>query len=677
MRIRSARSAAPAAGRSAARWRVTLRYATLGFVALAFVAPVARGQETKPAPAPAPTGPTAPPTDSARRFTPPASIAELEARIKHLLDSTKTPGAGLAIVRNDSVLFAGGFGRARVEPELPATASTLFRIGSTSKAFVALTALQLQREGKLSLDDPIKKHLPELPYENPWEATDPIRIVHFLEHTSGFDDNSLRTYASNDPTPLTLEHGLALDTTTFVSRWRPGTRFSYSNPGPAIVARVIEKIEGKPFEQVVQERWFDRLGMRTATYLFPDTARLAMATLYRGDGRTPYPYWHVYIRPAGSINASALDMAQYVRFLLGRGTIGGTELLPAADLERMEHPETWIGRRAGLSVGYGLHMYSIPDTTGFVWSGHNGGVEGGLSDMRYLPEAHVGYALQINTANGAVLNEIGRQVRAYLTSGLPRPAEPPVGTVPASVAASFAGWYRPVSPRMQHLYFLERIMGLQRVAFTGDSMRITPWMGTGSTMVAVDSMRFRRPGESVATAALLRDAANQRPEALEVGGLGASFARVSTMVAGTEMGLAILWAITSLLAIVAGILGIIRALVRTVRRRNAEPSAARPLWRMASLSTLVLLLPIAMLVAVGPDIAQLGNPTMLSGLLYAGGLAFAAFAIAGLLMALRRREPTRGWVRLSLAAARVALVLNAVVAGYLAYWGYIGWQTWG
>ena len=166
----------------------------------------------------------------------PATIAELEARIRKVLDSTHTPGLGLAIVRHDSVLYTGGIGQSRVSPPRAATAATLFRIGSTSKAFVALSAMALQREGKLSLQDPVRKHLPGFYYVNPWEATDTLRIVHLLEHTSGFDDNSLKSYANSDPAPATLENGLALDSATRVSRWRPGTRFSYCNTGPAIVA---------------------------------------------------------------------------------------------------------------------------------------------------------------------------------------------------------------------------------------------------------------------------------------------------------------------------------------------------------------------------------------------------------------------------------------------------------
>ena len=627
---------------------------------------VSRIQEQRPA------------ADSARSFVPPATIAELEQRIRHLLDSTKIPAAGLAIVRNDSVIYAGGFGKARLEPPLPATAATLFRIGSTSKAFVALAAMQLQREGKLSIHDPLSKHLPDFWFKNAWETTDPVRIVHLLEHTSGFDDNSLRTYASNDPTPLSLAQGLGLDTTTRVSRWRPGTRFAYCNTGPAIVALIIERIEGKPFEQVIQERFFDRIGMRTATYMFPDTTRMQMAQLYRDDGRTPYRYWHIFIRPVGSINASPNDMAQYVRFLLGRGTIDGTTILPREDIERMERSETWIGTRAGLTLGYGLHLYRTSDTTGFVWTGHSGGVEGGLSDMSYMPDAGVGYAMQINIGNGAVLQEAGRLVRAFLTRSLPRPPEPPVSSVPRELAAEFAGWYRPVSPRQQHLYFLERVGGLTRVRFTGDTMRLNRLQAKPLMFVRVDSLRFRQPGESVASVAFLRHDANGSRE-LETGSpdMGRSWARVSGATAVVEIALTVAWLTAVMVGLLALMLVPVRWLVRGIRKRVLRPSAARPLWRVLMVSSLLLLAPLVVAAISGAGLAELGNLTMVSGSFYVAGLLFVAWVIFGFGLALRRRQVSGPWARLSLWTARSLLAVHLIAAAYFVYWGPIGWKTWG
>jgi CubicO group peptidase (beta-lactamase class C family) len=615
------------------------------------------------------------PDSTPRPTAAPATVAELMARIQRVLDTTRTPGVGLVIVRHDSVIFAGGIGKARVSPATPATDSTLFRIGSTSKAFVALTALAMEREGKLSLNDPLLKHLPEFYFRNPWERTDPVRLVHLLEHTSGFDDNSIKAYASSDPTPLRLAQGLALDSATRVSRWRPGTRFAYCNTGPAIVARIIELLEGKPFEQVVQERWFDPIGMRTATYLLPDTTRVAMATLYRADGTTPVPYWHVFVRPAGSINASALDMGAYLRFLLGRGMVDSVSLLAPEALARAERSETWIGRRAGLPLGYGLHLYTQADTLGFVWTGHNGGVEGGLSDLSYLVDAGVGYAFQINAGNGTAFGEIANLVRGFLRQELTAPRPPPIARVPSAVAREFGGWYRPVSPRTQVAYFGERLIGLTHVTFS-DSLALTrPMFGEVTAHPAVDSMRFRRHGQSVATLAFSRDSLNGRTRAFDDED-GTSFARISTGEAWISIALLVGWVVAVIVPLVAICFGMVRWLVRKARRRNTPTAPTAAQWRIAAGASAMMVLHAAALAAASSNLAAFGTVSRISVLLVGSAILFAVFAVYGLSDVLKPRDVTTRWTRWSLGLARAVLTLHAIAAAYLLMFGYIGWRPW-
>ncbi len=215
-------------------------------------------------------------------------------------------------------------------------ADTLFRIGSVSKAFAALAALQLQEEGKFKLTDTVRHWAPDVAFVNPWEATAPLRLVHLMEHTSGFDDIHLREYAQNDPTPITLRDALAYGASSRVCRWPPGTRMAYCNSGPAVLAAVIEKVTGERFEDYVQEHFFNPLHMTTASYFYTPAVQQRLTKLYHSDGVTPCPYWNISYRPAGSINASARDIANYVRFYLQRGSVDGTQLVQATSIERME-----------------------------------------------------------------------------------------------------------------------------------------------------------------------------------------------------------------------------------------------------------------------------------------------------------------------------------------------------
>ena len=129
----------------------------------------------------------------------PRSIPELQKAIESILQETKTPGAAIAIITSNQVEWLAGIGKADVAANLPVTPDTLFRLGSVSKGFVALAALQLQEAGKLKLTDTVRQWVPDVVFVNPWEVTDPVRLVHLMEHTSGFDGMHLREFALNDP----------------------------------------------------------------------------------------------------------------------------------------------------------------------------------------------------------------------------------------------------------------------------------------------------------------------------------------------------------------------------------------------------------------------------------------------------------------------------------------------
>ena len=463
-----------------------------------------------------------------------------------------------------------------------------------------------------------------------------------------------------------------------MSRWRPGTHFSYYNTGPAIVALIIEKIEHKPFEQIVQERWFTPIGMNSATYFLPDTTKVQTATLYRADNKTPFPYWHVFIRPAGSINANAHDMAAYVRFLLGRGTVDGKELLPRASLERMERSETWSGARAGLNVGYGLHLWRAADSTGFVWTSHNGGVAGGLSDMSYLPAYGVGYAFQINAGNSPAFAKITKLVRAYVTQGLTPPAPPPAVAVNAATAREFTGWYRSVSPRAQNMYVLEHIPSITHVTFTDNGMHVGGWLDKGDDYVAVDSLRFRRTYDTEATLAFVRDPANNRPQGIELQGSGLfdSMGRISATEAMLSMACTVLWLAGLALSVIAMLFGAVRWIVRKLRKQPSTRAAAATSWRVAAIATLMMLLNLVCVALGSADVAALGNLTLYSGGMITAGYLFCLFTLMLGRTAWGAKASTT-WSRISLWTVRGVSVVNVVAAAYLVRWGWIGWKTWG
>ena len=168
-------------------------------------------------------------------------------------------------------------------------------------------------------------------------------------------------------------------------------------------------------------------------------------------------------------------------------------------------PATTWAAKEGLTAGYGLSNYwAIMD--GFVYHGHNGGVEGGLTELAYMADSGVGYFFSINSGNGDSFGKISKAIRNYITLKLQRPPVPAAGALPAD-AADYTGWYEPTAVRPEMMHFLIRLLGLSRVRFRDGKMAISGMNGT-QTFVPVSGKQFRylpKDGqpEPVATAALL------------------------------------------------------------------------------------------------------------------------------------------------------------------------------
>jgi CubicO group peptidase (beta-lactamase class C family) len=596
---------------------------------------------------------------------PAQSIPELRQQLEKILHDRHTPGMSIAIVHRDGPEWVAGLGKADVATNQLATADTLFRIGSTSKAFVSLSILKLVDEGRLSLQDPVHKLVPEIWFENRWEATDPVRVVDLLEHTTGWDDMHLPEYA-RDAKGMTTRQGLDYYRHSRISRWPPGTRMAYCNSGPPVAAYIIEKLTGQRFEDYVTENFFLPIGMKTATYFERPSPQLT--TLYQNDGKTPNPYWNILERPAGAINASANDMAAYVEFYLNRGAVNGKQIVPAADIDRMETPtRTWQAQQ-GLKAGYGLSNYtSIHD--GFVYHGHNGGVNGGLTEMAYMPDYGVGYFYSINAGNGQAFEKIGDAIHAYITRGLTRTPVPVAAPLPAD-AQQYAGWYEPDSPRNEMMHFMERL-ALHRIRFERGNMVLSNMFGgSDEGFGPVSGAQFRHlpknePPEPIATAALITP--NSEGRFVFIGG---TWKQVPAWFAVGEM-LLLLWFMLSLLAIVVyAPFWIIGGFIKS-RRRPAE--RAIRLWPLIAVLSFAASLGLFILAASDP-ITRLGNLTVWSFGIFFCTLIFAAAAAAGAIsLWLARRQQIRRSVRWFSTIVTVALLIGVI---YLAYWGVIGIRLW-
>jgi CubicO group peptidase (beta-lactamase class C family) len=600
------------------------------------------------------------------------SIDELRQQLEKVLAETHTPGVSVAIVHRDGPEWVAGLGKADVASGRDTTAETLFRIGSVSKGFASLSILMLADQGKLSLDDPVHKLVPEVWFENRWEASDPVRVLHLLEHTTGWDDMHLREWAKDAPGSMGLREALDYDHDSRISRWRPGTRMAYCNSGPAVAAYIVEKLTDQRFEDFVEQNFFRPIGMKTATYFerAPGTA----TTLYHPDGKTPYRYQNLLFRPMGSINASANDMAAYLQFYLNRGAVNGKQIVPAADIDRMEIPASTWAARDGMKAGYGLgNFWSVED--GFVYHGHDGGVAGGHTDMAYMPDYGVGYFFSINSENEDAFDRIGNSIRAYVTNKLQKPLLPPVASLPPG-AAEYAGWYEPASPRTEFFHFVEQLAGISWVRFKDGKLLFTSLQGWNEVYLPVAGTQFRHvpkkdPPEPVATLELLTP--NEEGRFIQAGMEFTTMKRIPAWLAIGELVLTV-FVVLSIVSILAyGPFWILGGLNKK-RRRPAERGMR--IWPLTAV--LGLITSVGVIVVCGGDfgdwIMRLGNLTGWSATVF---LATLAFAVASLGSAIAWwRAPAEGVRRGVRRFSMIVTVALLIATAYLAYWGVIGVRTW-
>lgn len=187
-----------------------------------------------------------------------------------------TPGVAIAVVRDGKIIFKKGYGAANLEYDLPITPKTIFHVASVSKQFTAFSIYLLEKQGRISLEDDIRKYVPEVP-----DFGKIIRIKHLLAHTSGIRDQwailTLAGWRMDDI--ITTEHILKIISRQKQLNFEPGTAFSYSNSGYTLLAEAVKRVSGKTFAEYTRENIFAPLGM-TDTQFYDDFNKIVKNRAY-------------------------------------------------------------------------------------------------------------------------------------------------------------------------------------------------------------------------------------------------------------------------------------------------------------------------------------------------------------------------------------------------------------
>lgn len=373
-------------------------------------------------------------------FSKPIDFTPLEAVVREELSATNTPGAAVAVVIGNDVVFAKGFGVADVETLTPVTADTLFRIASTTKMLTAASAVTFAERGELELDAPIGTYLPGLP---PRLAR--VTVHQLLSHTAGIRDGHSFDGPHDDA-------ALA----SFVRTWtddylvaEPGEIFSYSNLGYVLAARVLEEVSGQAFGDAMQDALFRPLGMRRTTVrpIMAMTYPFAQGHDIPSEGTNP-----VVVRPFaddarywanGGVFTSVNELSRFAIAFLNGGKIDEKPALSPAVIARLSTPHVEMpgGNVAeNPQHGYGLN---IRNYRGVRVLQHGGSRIGFGSLVRIVPEHHFAVIIMANKSNGLLLRtlETATELAVPLKPAGARLPKEPIEMTRAEME-SYAGTYQ-------------------------------------------------------------------------------------------------------------------------------------------------------------------------------------------------------------------------------------------
>jgi CubicO group peptidase (beta-lactamase class C family) len=314
-------------------------------------------------------GPASPPPP------PSSAVKETTAKIDKLFaewDKPTSPGAALAVIRDGAIVYKKGYGMAKLEDGIAMTPDKIFDIGSVSKQFTATCIVMLVRDGKISLDDDVRKYIPELP-----DYGTTITLRHLLHHTSGLRDyNSLLELAGfrSDADCPNVDEALEVIRRQKKLNYEPGTEYSYTNTGYFLLGQIVERVSGKSLNAFAQERIFKPLGMVHTIYqddhtqIVPNRAtgydplengkgfRLDMSNWDEtGDGNVytsveDLSLWDQAFY-SGKLGADVMSMVQTTGTLANGKKLDyafGLVVTQYKGLKVVEHGGSWAGFRAAL-----------------------------------------------------------------------------------------------------------------------------------------------------------------------------------------------------------------------------------------------------------------------------------------------------------------------------------------
>ncbi|POX42396.1 penicillin-binding protein [Streptomyces sp. Ru73] len=376
--------------------RTLLRAATVS-AATAAAVPVL-GPSTPATPAPPRPRPAAAPGRTDPLFR------ELDKKIRAGMAAYGIPGAAVGVLYRGTE-YVKGYGVTNVDYPVPVDGDTVFRIGSTTKTFTGTTVMRLVEGGRLALDAPVRRYLPEFRTAEPSVASR-VTLRQVLNHTAGWLGDDYQDTGAGDDAAAQYVAGMV----RLPQLSPPGAVFAYNNAAVELAGRVVERVTGGPYESAVRDLLIDPLGMTHSRYFVNEVIGLNVAASHRVADGKPVVAPSDFALPrslaaAGGLISSARDQLRWARFHLGDGTVPGsrTRLLTRRSLVAMRaHP----GPGGTLYVeidGVGVTWMLRPSAQGVRIVQHGGDTPGQHSGFLLVPDRGFAFTLLTNSEGGARL----------------------------------------------------------------------------------------------------------------------------------------------------------------------------------------------------------------------------------------------------------------------------------
>lgn len=315
------------------------------------------------------------------------------------------PGMAVVVVQDDEIVYNKGFGLRDVEQNLPVTPETIFAIGSSTKAFTAMALGILVDDGLLDWDTPIRHYIPEFQLKDTF-ATERMTAVDLLTHRSGLPRHDLMWYNTSRGRKEILDRLKHLEPSKDFRSFMQYQNLMYMTAG-----YLVEAITGKTWEQFVQERIFEPLQMSTSNTSVEESQKSDnFSKPYAKEEeqeRREIPFRNIdTIGPAGSVNSTAIDMANWLRLNLNKGKFGDEQVVSEDVIEKMQSRQMPLVKEAMMfrfldthpevgQASYGMGWF-IQNYRGTKWVHHGGAIDGFIAQVMMLPQKNMGVVVLSN-----------------------------------------------------------------------------------------------------------------------------------------------------------------------------------------------------------------------------------------------------------------------------------------